>query len=53
MNGEIMRSFILLSVSLGLILLTTGCASKREQSEWEQYRAKKGQDELTSEIQKK
>jgi len=48
-----MRRFIFLSVSLGLIFLTTGCASKREQSEWEQYRAKKGQDELSTEIQKK
>lgn len=48
-----MRRFIFLSVSLGLIFLTTGCASKREQSEWEQYRANKGQEELSSETQKK
>jgi len=47
-----MRRFILLIVSLGLIGLTSGCATKKEQNDWEQYRAKKGQDELSSEIQK-
>lgn len=48
-----MRKVVLLIVSLALIGLTTACATKKEQSEWEQYRAKKGQDELSSEIQKK
>lgn len=47
-----MRRVVLLIVSLALISLSTGCATKKEQSDWEQYRAKKGQDELSSEIKK-
>ncbi|MHB1117491.1 hypothetical protein [Sideroxydans sp.] len=47
-----MRRFIALMLSVGFLCVTTGCATKKEQDDWEQYRAKKAQDELSTETQK-
>lgn len=47
-----MRRFIALILSVGFLCVTTGCTTKKDQNDWEQYRAKKGQDELSTETQK-
>jgi len=44
-----MRKFICLFLSAGFLFAATGCASKKEQSDWEQYRAQKAQEELSKE----
>lgn len=47
-----MRKVIALILSVAFLCVTTGCANKKEQNDWEQYRAKKGQEELSTETQK-
>lgn len=44
-----MRRFIYLFLSVVFLNFVTGCASNREMSDWEQYRAHKAQDELSKE----
>ena len=46
-----MRQFICLLLSVGFFFAATGCASKKEQSDWEQCRAQKAQEELSKEAQ--
>jgi hypothetical protein len=50
--GGYMRKVIALILSVAFLCVTTGCANKKEQNDWEQYRAKKGQEELSTETQK-
>lgn len=47
-----MRRFIALILSVGFLCVASGCATKKDQNDWEQYRAKKAQDELSTETQK-
>ena len=47
-----MRNVLYVLLSLGLIFSTTGCSSAKDKDDWQQYRAKKGQDELSSETAK-
>ena len=47
-----MRKCLCVLLSVAFVLTVTGCSSSKERDDWQQYRAKKGQDELSTEVDK-
>lgn len=49
-----MRKYLCVLLSVGVIFAVTGCSgsSAKDKDDWQQYRAKKGQDELSADVAK-
>ena len=47
-----MRNYLFVLLSAGMIFAVTGCSSAKDKDDWQQYRAKKGQDELSADVGK-
>lgn len=47
-----MRNYIYILISVAFVFAATGCSSSKERDDWQQYRAKKAQDELSSDVNK-
>lgn len=47
-----MRKFLCVLLSIAFVFAVTGCSSSKERDDWQQYRATKGQSELSTEVDK-
>lgn len=47
-----MRKFLWVLLSAGIVFAFTGCSGAKDRDDWQQYRAKKGQDELNADVEK-
>ncbi len=47
-----MRKLLIVLLSAGLVFAATGCSSSKDRDDWQQYRAKKGQDEMAADVAK-
>ena len=45
-----MKNILCALLSIGLAFAVTGCSSSKDRDDWQQYRAKKGQDELSADV---
>ena len=48
-----MRKYLLILLSAAFVVSVTGCSSPKDRDDWQQYRAKKGQDELSADVSKR
>lgn len=47
-----MRKFLCVLLSAGIVFAFTACSGAKDRDDWQQYRAKKAQDELNSDVSK-
>jgi len=47
-----MRKYLCVLLSAGIVFAATGCSGAKERDDWQQYRAKKAQDELNADVEK-
>jgi hypothetical protein len=47
-----MRKYFYVLLSLAFVFAATGCSSSKERDDWQQYRAKKAQEEMSSDVNK-
>jgi hypothetical protein len=47
-----MKKYLCVLLSAGIVFAFTGCSSAKEKDDWQQYRAKKGQEEMAADVAK-
>ncbi|HLP98831.1 MAG TPA: hypothetical protein VK149_10330 [Sideroxyarcus sp.] len=47
-----MNKYLYALLSVALVFALSGCSSAKDRDDWQQYRAKKGQDELSADVAK-
>lgn len=47
-----MRNYFYILLSVAFMFAATGCSSTKDRDDWQQYRAKKGQEELSADVNK-
>jgi hypothetical protein len=47
-----MRKYICMLLSAGIVFAASGCSSTKDKDDWQQYRAKKGQEEMSADVAK-
>lgn len=47
-----MRNYFYILLSVAFMFAATGCSSSKDRDDWQQYRAKKGQEELSADVNK-
>ncbi|MDO8988674.1 MAG: hypothetical protein Q7U91_03485 [Sideroxyarcus sp.] len=47
-----MNKFLLVLLSAGIVFAASGCTSAKDKDDWQQYRAKKSQEEMAADVAK-